>query len=81
MSIKIYGTQRCAYCQKAKEWFESKNLAYEYFDVGADKVRAEEMLKLSGGFSVPTILINGNICVGWNPSRAEKLLESRGEKE
>jgi len=74
MSIIIYSTPFCGYCQKAKEYFKSRNLSFQEIDISKDKTKAEEMIRLSGGYSVPVILINGQICVGWNQSRIKQLL-------
>lgn len=32
----VYGKQNCAYCTKAKQLLESKNLPYKYIDLGVD---------------------------------------------
>ncbi|MCK9573394.1 MAG: NrdH-redoxin, partial [Candidatus Omnitrophica bacterium] len=54
MDIKIYSTPTCPYCKLAKQYFSSKGLSYEDFDVSADKKAMEEMVKLSGQMGVPT---------------------------
>lgn len=73
-NIKIYTTQYCAYCKMAKEYFKSKNIPYEEYDVGADASKREEMLKKSGQFGVPVIDIDGNIVVGFDRSKINQLL-------
>jgi glutaredoxin len=75
MNIIIYGTKQCHFCQKVKDYFKEKNLQYEYIDIGVDFEKAKEMMKLTNAYSVPTILINGKVCIGWNQSRLNELLE------
>lgn len=75
MNIKIYSTPTCPYCKLAKQYFSSKGLSYEDFDVSQDKNALNEMVKISGQMGVPTILINGQIIVGFDRSRIEELLK------
>jgi len=74
MDIKIYSTPTCPYCKLAKQYFSSKGLSYEDFDVSADKKAMEEMVKLSGQMGVPTIVINGQIIVGFEKNRIEEII-------
>ncbi len=74
MDIKIYSTPTCPYCKLAKQFFSSKSLSYEDFDVSTNHTAMEEMVKLSGQMGVPTIVINGQIIVGFDKTRVEELL-------
>ncbi|MCK9615584.1 MAG: glutaredoxin family protein [Candidatus Omnitrophica bacterium] len=74
MDIKIYSTPTCPYCKLAKQYFSSKGLSYEDFDISANHQAMEEMVKLSGQMGVPTIVINGQIIVGFDKARIEELL-------
>jgi glutaredoxin-like YruB-family protein len=76
MEIKIYSTPTCPYCKLAKQYFASKGLAYEDFDVSGNKQALSEMVKLSGQMGVPTIVINGQIIVGFDKARIEELLKA-----
>jgi len=75
MSIVIYTAQHCGYCHKAKEYFKSRNLPFQEIDISKDVTKAQEVVNLTGGFYMPVILINGQICVGWNQARVSQLLE------
>ncbi|MDD4182826.1 MAG: glutaredoxin family protein [Candidatus Omnitrophica bacterium] len=76
MDIKIYSTPTCPYCKLAKQYFSSKGLSYEDFDVSVNRQAMEEMVKLSGQMGVPTIVINGKIIVGFDKTRVEELLKA-----
>ncbi|MFA5008079.1 MAG: Uxx-star family glutaredoxin-like (seleno)protein [Candidatus Omnitrophota bacterium] len=75
MNIKIYSTPTCPYCKLAKQYFSSKNLSYEDFDVSQSKQALDEMVKLSGQMGVPTIVIDGQIIVGFDKARIEGFLK------
>ena len=60
----------------AKDYFKSKNIAYEEFNVISDTKAQEEMIKKSGQMGVPVLDINGKIIVGFNKPEIDKALTS-----
>ena len=58
----------------AKDYFKSKKVAYEEFDVFADRKKGEEMIKKSGQIGVPVIDIGGQIVVGFDKVKIQQLL-------
>jgi len=73
-TIKIYTTPTCAYCKMAKEYFKSKNLNYEEYDVSKDIPRQKEMIDKTGQFGVPVIDIDGKFVVGFDKAKINQLL-------
>lgn len=49
-------------------------MAYEAFDVGADREKAMEMIRKSGQQGVPVLDIEGEIIVGFNQAKIDQLL-------
>ena len=74
-TIEIYTTPSCAYCHMAKEYFKSKGLAYEEYDVMKDVQKRQEMITETGQMGVPVIKINGKIVIGFNKGKINELLE------
>lgn len=74
MYIKIYTTSTCHWCKITKDYFKSKEIEYEEFDVGADTEKASEMVKISGQRSVPVIDINGTIIIGFNKEAIDECI-------
>jgi glutaredoxin len=58
----------------AKEYLDSKEIAYQEFDVSNNKDALEEMIKLSGQMGVPVIVINEEVIVGFDKARIDSLL-------
>jgi len=58
----------------AKEYFQSKNLTWEEYDVMQDVARREEMIKKSGQLGVPVIDIDGKIVIGFNRPKINEYL-------
>ena len=74
MEIKVYSTPTCPYCKLAKEYFASKDIAFQDIDVSINKAALDEMIKLSGQMGVPVISIGGEVTVGFDKARIESLL-------
>lgn len=57
--VKIYTTDYCPFCHRAKALLENKGIEYEEISVQHDPSLRAEMEKLSGRRTVPQIFING----------------------
>lgn len=55
--VTIYSTATCVYCRAEKAFFDEHEVPYESVAVDEDPVKAEELLQLSGGLSVPFTVI------------------------
>ncbi|ERK32529.1 glutaredoxin family protein [Clostridium intestinale] len=73
--VKIYSTDWCPWCVKAKKYFDSKNIEFTELIVADDKENREEVFKVSGQRSVPVIDINGEIVVGFDREKIDKVLK------
>ena len=73
-SIKVYSTTTCPWCRKAKDYFKEKNIEFVDINVSEDKEKLQEMINLSGQRGVPVIIVDGEVIVGFNQSKLEKLL-------
>jgi glutaredoxin len=62
----------------AKDFFTSKGIVYEDFDVSSNLEKRKEMMDKSGQMGVPVILIDNNLIVGFNKP---KIVELLGVKE
>ncbi len=74
--VKIYSTQVCPYCVRAKQLLDSKGVKYEEVYVDNDMKLMKEMMELSGRRSVPQIFINGQSMGGFDDINA---LNQKGE--
>ena len=72
--VVIYSTPTCPYCKRAKEYLSRKGISYTDIDVAQDKEKAKEMTQKSGQMSVPVIIIDDEIVVGFNQALLDKLL-------
>ena len=61
--IKIYTTNWCPYCISAKKLCKSLNIEYKEINIEEENISREYLLKTTGGYSVPQIIINDK-CIG-----------------
>jgi len=57
-----------------KEFLSQKGVKYADYNVNKDKVRLEEMVKISDQLGVPVITIDGKVLKGFNRKKIESLL-------
>ena len=72
--VLVYSTPTCPHCIHAKKFLQEKNIVFENFDVAADQVKADEMIRKSGQMGVPVLDIDGEIIVGFDKGRISTLL-------
>ncbi|HPC39250.1 MAG TPA: glutaredoxin domain-containing protein [Exilispira sp.] len=71
--VIVYSTPSCPYCSMAKDFLRSKNVPFEDIDVSRNQQAAMEMIRKSGQSGVPVIDFNGEIIIGFDRSRLERL--------
>lgn len=73
--VRIYTTNFCAYCKKAKEWMMRNSINFEEVNVEDDPVLQAELVEKSGQYGVPVIEVGGRMMIGWNESRFREMIE------
>jgi glutaredoxin 3 len=61
----MYTTQWCGYCVRAKALLDSKGLEYEEISLDDDSGFRAKLNELTGGWTVPQILIDGHPIGGY----------------
>jgi len=63
--IQIYTTRWCGYCVRAKALLDAKGIAYEEISLDDDPAFRRNVFDLTGGWTVPQILIDGTPIGGY----------------
>jgi glutaredoxin 3 len=63
--IRMYSTRWCGYCVRAKTLLESKGIEYEEISLDDDPAFRQKLFDLTGGWTVPQILIDGKPIGGY----------------
>ena len=64
-SIRMYSTRWCGYCVRAKMLLASKGIEYEEVSLDDDPGFRQKLFDLTGGWTVPQILIDGKPIGGY----------------
>ena len=64
--IKIYTTNWCHYCKMAKRYFDEQEMSYEEINIEEKGMSREELQKVTGGMSVPQIVIDDEVIGGYD---------------
>jgi|TARA_Y100001970_G_C14133091_1_gene802804 glutaredoxin 3 len=63
--IKIYTSNWCGYCNAAKNLLNDLSLSFEEINIEENNMTRDDLLQLSGGYTVPQICINGKFIGGF----------------
>lgn len=72
--IKVYSTNTCPWCDKAKAYLKSKGVDFEELNVQDDMVARDEMIKKSKQMGVPVLDVNGTIIIGFDKPAIDTAL-------
>ncbi|WP_297636448.1 glutaredoxin family protein [uncultured Clostridium sp.] len=72
--VKVYTTDSCPWCVKAKSYLKSKGVDYTELNVQDDMEAREEMVKGSKQMGVPVLDINGTFIIGFDKPAIDKAL-------
>ena len=73
-NVTVYSAVWCPWCNKTKEWMNAHKVKFTNIDVDKDPKAAEELIKKSGQTGIPVTDIDGEIIVGYDVPRFQKLL-------
>ena len=74
--VKVYSTNSCPWCVKAKNYLKSVNIDFEEFNVQEDMEARDEMINKSKQMGVPVLDINGTVIVGFDKNAIDKALNN-----
>lgn len=73
-NVTVYTTPTCTWCNTIKRHFRENGITYREVDVSRDQKAAEEMVRRSGQQGVPQTEINGEMIVGFDKPKIDRLL-------
>jgi glutaredoxin 3 len=77
--VQVYSTRWCGYCVRAKALLDSREIEYEEISLDDDPAFRQKLFDLTGGWTVPQILIDGRPIGGytelWRLDREGRLAE------
>ena len=73
--VRVFSTPSCPFCVALKNYLKEHNIEFEDIDVSEDKAAQSEMIDKSGQMGVPVVEIGGEIVVGFDQGKINKLLK------
>ncbi|MFT4111548.1 glutaredoxin family protein [Silvibacterium sp.] len=73
--VVLYSQPGCPPCFAAKQFLKSRGVAFEYKDVQADPEAMRELLEMNSR-STPTLVVDGEVMIGFDPDRLETMLSA-----
>lgn len=74
-SVTVYTTPTCPWCTTVKNFLRKHGVRYTEVDVASDQSAAQSMVSKSGQQGVPQTEINGEMVIGFDQSKLNRLLE------
>ena len=77
--VKVYALSTCIHCKNAKEYLDQCGVKYDCVHVDLltgdeRKAMVEEVKKLKPSVSVPTLVIDGKVLVGFDKAKVDEAL-------
>ena len=64
--VIIYSAKWCGPCKIAKSILDSKGIYYKEIDIEDENISRQKLKEITGGYTVPQIIINNKIIGGYN---------------
>jgi glutaredoxin-like YruB-family protein len=74
-SVTVYTTPTCPWCTTVKNFLRKNGIRYTEVDVVSDQNAAKAMVSKSGQQGVPQTEINGEMVIGFDQAKLNRLLE------
>ncbi len=75
--VTVYTTPTCSWCTTLKTHLKKHGIRYSEVDVSRDQNAAQEMQRRSGQMGVPQTDIGGEMIVGFDKAKIDRLLDIR----
>ncbi|MCG8309969.1 MAG: thioredoxin family protein [Cytophagales bacterium] len=74
-NVTVYTTPTCPWCTTVKNFLRKNGVKYTEVDVASDQSAAQSMVSKSGQQGVPQTEINGEMVIGFDQAKLNRLLE------
>lgn len=75
VTVVIYTTSWCRYCRDAKNYFHSRGIVFQEYDIEKDRQAAQRHKQYNPRGGVPVTVINGRPIVGFAPAAFAQALK------
>ncbi|MBF0708610.1 MULTISPECIES: glutaredoxin domain-containing protein [Bacillaceae] len=72
--VKLYTQPACPPCEFVKNYFQMHEVKYELLNIKENVAARNELIHDHGSMSTPTIVIDGEVIIGFEQERIDELL-------
>jgi glutaredoxin len=80
VDVIVYTTSWCPACKQARSWMNENRIPYSERDVDNDRSAHDTLKRISGGTSIPTFDVEGQVRVGLSPQWLTAAMRSAAER-
>ena len=73
--VVLFTAPDCAFCRQARDYLTGRQAAFTECDVTRDEVALRRLLWLTGTATVPAIIVNGAVLVGFDEERLGEMFD------
>ncbi|MGA9286992.1 MAG: glutaredoxin domain-containing protein [Anaerobacillus sp.] len=74
-NVKVYTQPACPPCEFVKNYFQMHEIQYELLNIKENASARNELINKHESMSTPTIVIDGEVIIGFDKERIDELLE------
>ncbi len=74
-NVKVYTQPACPPCEFVKNYFQVHEIQYELLNIKENASARNELINKHESMSTPTIVIDGEVIIGFDKERIDELLE------
>ena len=74
--IVLFTQSGCFSCELMRIYLEARELAFEERDISTDPEARRTMTETYGSNETPTMLIDGEVLIGFDPSLLDQILDA-----
>lgn len=79
--ILLFTQPGCFSCELMRIYLEARELAFEERDISKDVEARRTMTETYGSNETPTMLIDGEVIVGFDPSLLDQILDAASSSD
>ncbi|WP_273850544.1 glutaredoxin domain-containing protein [Guptibacillus spartinae] len=79
-NVKLYTQPACPPCEFVKNYFQMHDVKYELLNIKEDRAARNELINDHGSMSTPTVVIDGEVIIGFDQNRIDELLHLSSRK-
>jgi glutaredoxin len=72
--VLVFSQAGCVPCKGVKEYLTKQGVSFTVKDIGEDPAALRELVETYHSQQTPTVVIGGQVVIGFNRSRIDKLL-------